>query len=621
MLNQKLEEIFINAMQLAFAQGKLGELQAVPHEVAIEQTKNPEHGDKAVSIAMKLTKEAKLPPRVIAETIVENLDKKYFKQIDIAGPGFINVTLDWTIFEEFISELSTLENKYGQADFDSRPDKSFSSVLVEYVSANPTGDLHLGHGRQAVIGSSLSNLLEWAGYKVSREFYINDAGSQIGKLGNSAKQAILIEEKLLDKADYDEENNYPFSSMQEFLTDDLYLPEILRFAKEGLVPATQDPADPKHLIIDLKEIDIEVYSTIAKKIFLLEQKKILHEIKTDFDVWYSEQENLHVKDAQGKTKVDATVEKLLASGHAYKEADATWFRATEFGDERDRVLRKADGNYTYLAADLAYHQDKIARGYGKLIDVWGADHHGQIPGIKGALQALGEPAEKLEIVLVQLVSLVKAGEEVKMSKRSGNFITVRDLVEEVGVDAFRYFLIESQANNRIVFDMDLATKKDKDNPIYYIQYAHARASSIFRNLVATQVDQEAMGETQAKVVKPILSEQELSELKNSFKNVSGLFLKNFAALNENELKSTKSLILTLASFPDLIKDAAVTRSAYKIAYYLKTLATEFHQFYTHNRVISDNHELMKARLSLVWATKITIHNGLEILGLSAPEKM
>lgn len=620
MLNQKIAAIFLEAIHKAHQAGKLGELQNLPTEVPVEQTKNPEHGDKAVSIAMKLTKEAKLPPRTISEAIISELDQKYFQKIDIAGPGFINLTLNWIIFEELISEVSKQSDTYGKATLEDRPDKSFSSVLVEYVSANPTGDLHIGHGRQAVIGSSIANVLEWAGYKVFREFYINDAGAQIEKLGSSAKQAILIEETLLDESKYDEENNYPLSSMREFLKPEIYLREILKLAKEGTVPSTPKADDPKHLVINLEEISIEHYASIAKQIFLDAQQKILAEVKTEFDNWYSESGNLHIKDSQGKNKVDYAAAKLAESGFSYEEDGALWFNAKEFGDERNRVLRKSDGKYTYLAADLAYHQEKLSRGYDKLINLWGADHHGQIPGIKGALQALGEPAERLEVILVQLVSLVKDGEEVKMSKRSGNFVTVRELAEEVGVDAFRYFLVESQANNRMVFDISLATKQDKDNPIYYIQYAHARACSIFRNLTNPQVNQEAIGENESKSSGPIITEAELKTWMDDFKK-PGLLISSFTTLKPEELASTKSLLLAIASFPDLIKDAAFTRSPYKIAHYLKSLAAEFHQFYTHNRVIVEDKSLMKARLAVVYATKITLHNGLAVLGLSAPEKM
>ena len=606
MLNTKIEQLIIDSLVKNFQAAKLGELSLVPESVAIELPKNPTHGDRAISIAMKLTKEAKLPPRVIAEAIVSMLDKEKFSQVDIAGPGFINLTLDWSLLEDAIAEIHSLGLAYGKIAYEDRPDKTYSSVLLEYVSANPTGDLHVGHGHQSVVGSALASLLKSAGYKVSTEFYINDAGAQIEKLSKSAKQAILIQEELLSKDYYDNENNYPLDSMIEFLDPNTFLAELISYAKTHEVTGIQGQE------INLEAIPVEVYGRIAETIFLRAQKQILKESGTEFDTWYSEKEHLHQPDSQGKTKVDYMCDALLKAACAYEEEDALWFKAKDFGDERDRVLRKSDGKYTYLAADLAYHQDKLARGYDKLINLWGADHHGQIPGIKGGLKALGLDETKLEIILLQLVSLAKGGQEVKMSKREGNVVTVRELVQEVGVDAFRYFLVESSVNTRIVFDLELACKQDKDNPVYYAQYAHARCCSILRTLTGQQLDQDS---------KPLISEVELAQWLNDLKSNSGLFKKSFLKLEIESLSSTKALILGLADFPEEIKAAAAVYAPYKLAIYIKELATLFHQFYTHNRVINDDRGLMKARVSLVAATQKTLYNALSILGITAPEKM
>lgn len=593
--------------------GALGELQEVPETIPVDFTKNPEHGDKAISIAMKLTKEAKIAPRAIAETIVANLREGSFEKIDIAGPGFINLTLNWDSLEEAIAEIHKLGSSYGKIAFEDRPDKTYSKPLLEYVSANPTGDLHLGHGRQAVLGSAMAELFRWGGYKVATEFYINDAGVQMGKLANSCKQAVFIQEGLIPKSEYDEENNYPLDSMLEFITPKNYRESLE--AEGSRLGAQSFTWDKVELGAELSRTPDGVFGYLAEQIFLKAQKEILAKVGTEFDKWFSERENLHKRiDSEFHNKVTETCQKLLDDGYAYEEDGALWFKAQDFGDERNRVLKKSDGNYTYLAADYAYHLDKVSRGFDKLINLWGADHHGQIPGMKGGLQALGLDPEILEVVLIQLVSLTKGGEEVKMSKRSGNVVTVKELAEEVGVDAFRYFLVESQSNNRIVFDLELAKKQDKDNPVYYIQYAHARTCSILRNLTNPQISQEASSEA-------ILTKEELNSWLKEFQDSQGLFKTVFPSMNKEELASTKALILALTNFPEEIRDAVINKAPYKIAVYLKSLAGFFHQFYTHNRVICDDKNLMKARLSLAEATRVVLSNALSILGISAPESM
>lgn len=590
MLKEKIELKVIDAIKKAIANGELGELKESPDSVAVELPKNPDHGDRAISIAMKLTKEAKIAPRNIAEAISNNIDKSGLTAIDIAGPGFINLKFDWNTLEETIIEINSKQSNFAQLDKSNKPETEIESILLEYVSANPTGDLHLGHGRQAVLGSAMAKLFKKAGYKVDNEFYINDAGAQIEKLGKSCKEAVLVQEGLIEKDSYDEENNYPLESMLEFITKDYY---------------------QKELNGDYKNIEEDRYAEIARLRFLDAQKEILAKANVVFEQWYSEKENLH-----NNGKVEAACQKLLDKGMAYEEDGALWFKAKEYGDERDRVLKKQTGKFTYLAADLAYHQDKLERGFDRLINLWGADHHGQIAGMKGILDAAGLDSSKLEVVLMQMVSLTKGGQEVKMSKRSGDVVTISDLIEEVGLDAFRYFLVESQANNRIVFDLELAKKQDKDNPVYYIQYAHARCSSILRNIC-----EERMNTKTKKTEAPILSKTELDSWLKDFKLNKDLFESNFSNLTEEESKSTKQLILFLAQYPDLIYDAALNRAPNKIAHYLKELASLFHQFYTHNRVISDDKELIKARLSIVAATKTILKDGLDILAISAPERM
>jgi arginyl-tRNA synthetase len=595
MLKETLETIIKQSLQKALDSGHLGDLANIPEHVGIEMTKNPEHGDRAISIAMKLTKEANLPPRKIAESLKDQLTQVTgkFQKIEIAGPGFINLTLDWDLLNESISQIIKQGPSYGQLQSDERPNKKFHKILLEYVSANPTGDLHLGHGRQAVLGSSIANLLKWAGYEVETEFYINDAGVQIEKLANSTRQALLIEIGKMQKEQYDNENNYPLESIQEFISLKTFL----------------ERSGSKDL--ELENLSLEIFGGVSKKIFLETQQELLKNIHVIFDRWYSEKSNLHEKDL-----VTKTCQVLENNGASYTQDGALWFKAKDYGDERDRVLKKADGNYTYLAADFAYHLDKFSRGHDLLINVWGADHHGQIPGIKGGLQALGMNPDRLEIILVQLVSLTKNGQEVKMSKRKGDIVLVRDLVQEVGVDAFRYFLVESQANNRMVFDLELACKQDKDNPVYYIQYAHARCSSILRNICNNRIDQENGQEIPA-----LITSEELNDWIEEFKNNHGLLSSALLNCTPEEQASAKALILALANFPEEIKDSALIYAPYKIANYLKNLAGLFHQFYSHNRVICEDQNLMKARLAIVLACKITIANALKILAISAPEKM
>jgi arginyl-tRNA synthetase len=595
MLKETLETIIKQSLQKALDSGLLGDLSNIPEHVGIEMTKNPQHGDRAISIAMKLTKEANLPPRKIAESLKDQLTQVTgkFQKIEIAGPGFINLTLDWDLLNESISQIIKQGPSYGQLQSDERPNKKFHKILLEYVSANPTGDLHLGHGRQAVLGSSIANLLKWAGYEVETEFYINDAGVQIEKLANSTRQALLIEIGKMQKEQYDNENNYPLESIQEFISLKTFL----------------ERSGSKDL--ELENLSLEIFGEVSKKIFLETQQELLKNIHVIFDRWYSEKSNLHEKDL-----VTKTCQVLENNGASYTQDGALWFKAKDYGDERDRVLKKADGNYTYLAADFAYHLDKFSRGHDLLINVWGADHHGQIPGIKGGLKALGMDPDHLEIILVQLVSLTKNGQEVKMSKRKGDIVLVRDLVQEVGVDAFRYFLVESQANNRMVFDLELACKQDKDNPVYYIQYAHARCSSILRNICNSRIDQENGQEIPA-----LITSEELNIWIEEFKSNHGLLSSALLNCTPDQQASAKALILALANFPEEIKDSALIYAPYKIANYLKNLAGLFHHFYSHNRVICEDQNLMKARLATVLACKITIANALNLLSISAPEKM
>ncbi len=602
MLEDKIINLFKNAIQEAINADELGQLREVPDEIDLDKCKNPDHGDRAISIAMKLARDAKMAPIKIAEAIVKYLDYKSIGSVTVVPPGFINIIFDWDCLEDSLVEIHRKKNKFGYFD---KTKIEKNKVLIEYVSANPTGNLHLGHGRQAALGSALASLLDWAGYEVLSEFYINDAGVQIEKLSASAKAAIQIQEGVITESEYPEEA-YPLDSMLEVLKPEVYSEKL---------QAELDSDSNLKTKIDYKTLDAELAGKVAKDLFIDLQTKVLGDMQVHFDNWFSEKENLHQIE---NNKVNEICKILKENGNLYEQDGALWFKAKHFGDERDRVIQKSQGVYTYLAADIAYHKNKFDRGFDKLINIWGGDHHGQEPGIRGAIKAINYDPDLLELIFIQMVSLQKDGVEVKMSKRKGDIVNVDELLEEVGNDALRFFLIDSQANNRMVFDLELAKKQDKDNPVYYIQYAHARAASILRNLSTTKINIETKEEEA-----PELSEAELQNLKENVFTKPNAILQALSSENidEDSLQTIRTLILELIEFPNVIKDAAEIRAPYKVTVYLKNLASLFHQFYNENRIIGVSEGLMKARLSIALASKIVIANALKLLGISAPEKM
>ena len=523
--------------------------------IHLETPKDKANGDYATNIAMQLTKLAKKPPRAIAEAILENLvtEGTAIEKIDIAGPGFMNITVRKDFLAAVVKAAFEQGENYGRSNAGAA-----EKVQVEFVSANPTGDLHLGHARGASVGDSLCNVLDFAGYNVSREYYINDAGNQINNLAYSLearyKQALGME-----------------ANMPE---DGYHGPDIIEIAgklKEEFGAAILEKSEEERF---------KFFREHGLRLELAKLQNDLKNFRVEFDVWYSE------TSLYGNGKIERALEKLTANGHVFESEGATWFRSTTFGDDKDRVLIKNDGSFTYLTPDIAYHEDKLQRGFDKLINIWGADHHGYIPRMKAAIEALGYDRGTLEVDIIQMVQLYKNGEKFKMSKRTGNAVTMRELVEEVGLDAVRYFFVKTAGDSHMDFDLDLAVSQSNENPVYYAQYAHARINSILR----------AAGE---------------QGYTASLDNLSLLT----AEKEEDVLKK-------VGAFPQVVADAAKHRTPHRIANYIQDLAATFHSFYGAEKVINaDNKELTAARLALITAVKITMANALKLIGVSAPEKM
>lgn len=522
--------------------------------ITIEIPKDKTHGDYSTNLAMQLTKLLKRNPREIANAIVESLDKKTanIEKVEIAGPGFINLFLAKDAMTSIIKEVLTEKEAYGKSNHGNG-----IKYNVEFVSANPTGDLHLGHAKGAAVGDSICRIMAAAGYDVTREYYINDAGNQIYNLALSLyaryRQAFNLEAQMPEDGYYGQDVKDIAEKIKESEGDKyLNMPEdeaIAFFRKKGTE-------------YELQKI-----------------KDILKQFRVSFDVWFSET-SLYEDNC-----VVPTVEKLKAAGYTYESEGALWFKSTEFGDDKDRVLIKSDGSYTYLTPDIAYHLNKLDRGYEYLVDLFGADHHGYINRMKAAIQALGYNADQLNIDIIQMVRMMNNGEPVKMSKRTGNAVTIQDLIDEIGVDATRYFFVSKAANTTFDFDLALAKSKSNENPVYYAQYAHARMCSI-----------------KAQATKLNLEYSDHYEL----------------LVNPKEIE----LVKHINEFRNIVIDSAVNRTPHKIANYIQRLAQLFHSFYNECYVIDkDNLELSKQRLALVEASRITLANALNLIGVSAPEKM
>lgn len=524
-------------------------------DVLLEVPPQKEFGDFATNIAMQSARIAHKSPRMIADVLLKHLDAPWLEKAEVAGAGFINFFLKHDIIYDTLCHILEQGKQYGQA-----PLRAEDTVQVEYVSANPTGPLHVGHGRGAAYGSALVNLLRAAGYNVQSEYYINDAGNQMNNLAVSVNARYL---ELLGKKAEIPENGYHGA-------------DIIDTAR-----AIIEQDGDKYLQMDEKD-RLEIFKNRAYEEKLKALKRDLESFNVTFDKWFSER-TLHPE------AIKKACETLKGNGNMYEKDGALWLKSTEYGDDKDRVVIRDNGVPTYLAADIAYHKNKYERQFKKLINIWGADHHGYVARVKAAMAALGLDPNQLEILLLQMVSLFRNGELVKMSKRTGQAITLNELIEEVGTDAARYFFIMRSLDTQLDFDLDLAKSHSNENPVYYIQYANARIFSIYKQ-VAENGDVFDM----------------------TWKNTKWDKLKE-----EREL----ALIKKMAAYPEEIRKAAADRAPHRIAHFVYEMAGLFHAFYNNCHIIQTDKELEEARLALVTAVQITIANCLAVLGISAPETM
>ena len=524
-------------------------------EVLLEVPPQKEFGDFATNFAMQSARALKCNPRMIAQAVVDNMDCAYVEKMEIAGPGFINFYLkqDW-IYDVLAGIIAEGEN-YGNLVSDCK-----EKIQVEYVSANPTGPLHVGHGRGAAVGSALANLMKAAGMDVSREFYINDAGNQINNLAASVNARYL--EQLGQTVEFPE-NGYHGHDIIETAE------RIVRIYGDRFLNMSEEER-------------LQEFRTIALKEKLAALKEDLEAFNVTYDHWFSEQ-TLHDANA-----IKSACDLLTERGYLYEQDGALWLKATEYGDDKDRVVIRDNGIPTYFAADIAYHRDKYARGFDRVINLWGADHHGYIARMKAAVGALGYHPDQLEVLILQMVSLYRNGELVKMSKRTGQSVTLNELIEEVGTDAARFFFVMRSIDSQLDFDLTLATEKSNENPVYYIQYAHARICSIMRQLEEAGI--AVMPATEAKLNTLV----EASELE---------------------------LIKKLGEYPEMIAGAAKERAVHRVAHYVHDLAGLFHSFYNQCRILGVESDLQQARIALVKTVGHVIRHALSILGVSAPERM
>ena len=569
-IRESLESVLYQALKAAVEAGELP-LNEIP-QPSLERPREEGHGDWACTIAMRLAKAAHMNPRAIAQAIVDHLpENNLVESFEIAGPGFINLTLTNASFQAVVSEARQQGSDFGKSEL-SEPCK----VNLEYVSANPTGPMHVGHGRWAALGDAIARVMRHAGYSVDEEFYINDQGNQMNVFGNSV---VVRYQQLLGQDD----------EMPEACYGGAYIKDIA----QAIIDADGDKwldANEDERLVAFRE---RGYAMMLDSV-----KDTLSTFGNNFDTWFSER-SLFVADENGETKQQRAFDVMNEKGLLFEAEGATFFRSTDYGDDKDRVLVKANGDLTYFMSDVAYHYDKMQRGYDHLIDIWGADHHGYIQRCKAMMAAWGYP-DALEVVLGQLVNLLRDGEPVRMSKRTGEMVTFQELIDEVGVDATRYLMLSKSADQAIDFDIEVAKKQDSSNPVYYVQYAHARICSILRKA----------GEARGMNVESAGIEEIVAELGLDDIDLSPL-------AHESEL----ALMRKMADFSDLVAGAARDRAPFRLTHYAQELAGLFHSFYGNCHVLGEEESVERARLALVDSTRIVLALSLDLLGVSAPERM
>ena len=521
-------------------------------DIFLELPKDKDHGDYATNIAMKLARVARKRPLDIANEIVSssNLAAMHLSKMEIAGPGFINLFLDLSYLHQIIFQINNEGSNYGNLNIGDGED-----ICLEYVSANPTGYLHVGHGRGAAYGDSLSRIMKKAGYKVNREHYVNDAGNQITNM------ALSVYERYKE-----------LYGQEAIMKDDYY------HGKEIITVASciKDEFGDKYL----NNFDMDFFKEYGTEKLLGNLKKDLKAFNVEFDTWFSE------KSLYREGAVEKVLTKLKEDGNTYVHEGATWLKTSTYNDEKDRVIVKGDGSYTYLLPDIAYHANKLSRGFTHLIDVLGADHHGYIERLKAAVSMVGGNSNLIDIEILQMVRVMENGVEVKMSKRSGKAITLSDLVEEVGSDALRYFYVAKSLSTHMDLDLDLMKQKSNDNPVFYAQYAHARICSVFKNFESTGAKYEAV---------------------STFNNI--------------DLNKTKDLCLLLLQYPSVIQEASTKRLVHKMTHFINELAYLLHSYYNDEKIITENIELTKEKLTIIKAVQIVLSDALNLIGVSSPEKM
>jgi arginyl-tRNA synthetase len=579
-VQEKVTSALIEALNGAKKKGQL-KSEVWPH-VSLETPKRPEWGDLASTVAMSLAVSEQRAPHDIAQIIIDNLSQReqLFDRVEIVRPGFLNLTIKPAIWQEVLREIEMEGPAYGRAELGMQ-----CRVLVEYVSANPTGPLHVGHGRGAAVGQAVANMLKAVGYDVVSEYYINDAGRQMKLLGASVY------------ARYEELSGRPVEFPAEGYHG-AYITAVAERVKQQLGPELAGRA--------ATEIE-ERCRTFANQELLRLIREDLKSFGIEFESWFSEASLVN------SGAVQRVLDELKSQQFLFEQEGAWWFRSSAFGDEKDRVVRKQDGEYTYLASDIAYHRDKLQRGYDLLIDVWGADHHGYIPRMQAVVQAYGHPKDRLQVVLVQMVNLLRGGKKVEMSKRAGEFITMREVIDEVGADAAKFFFLMRDSNSHLDFDLELAKQRSSDNPVYYVQYAHARIASLWRVAAARGI------------ACPLPREADLTQL-----------------TDPDEL----GLIRKLSAYPSVLQGSAAAYEPHRITYYLQQLAGLLHTFYNKHRILppAADRDLLAgtpdglvpseglqkevptpqrtaARLALMSGVQQVLKNGLGVLGISAPEQM